>query len=160
MAGSSRKINEMIIPLNRYPHMPYWGTLKEAIVQLNLTYDTGYHTVLVIDENQKLAGLLTQKDIFFKMIPALSAGHNKNEPLTWDHLLDEGTRLRLDLPIKEFMSKPKAFAFLGDGVLKSGHAMLEKNLFFLPVLREDGLVLGVVLMEDVFHEITNEVLNL
>ena len=140
--------------------MPYWGTLKEAVVQLNLTYDTGYQAVLVIDENQKLAGLLTQKDIFFKMVPRLSAGPDQKAPLSWEDLLTEQTRLHLDLPVKEFMSRPKAVAKLTDGVLKSGQVMLENELYFLPVVREDGLVVGVVLMEDVFHEITNAVLNL
>ena len=37
----TKKVKDLIIPLTDYPHMPYWGTLREAIAQLNVAFETG-----------------------------------------------------------------------------------------------------------------------
>ena len=60
---AKKKVKDLIIPLSEYPHMPYWGTLREAIVQLNVAYESNHHAVLVFDEAYKLVGMLFQKDI-------------------------------------------------------------------------------------------------
>jgi CBS-domain-containing membrane protein len=156
---TSKKVKDLIIPISDYPHMPYWGTLKEAIVQLNVAYDTGHHTVLVFDEAYKLVGMLLQKDILRGLEPKFAQHYEEGVPIAWDDLLKSGGEKQLVRPIKEFMSAVTALIDAEDSILKTSHIMLQKDLYLLPVTEEDKLV-GVVRMGDLFHEITNVVLEL
>lgn len=154
-----KNISDLIIPLSEYPHMPYWGTLKEAIVQLNVAYETNHHTVLVFDEAYKLVGILHQKDILRGLEPKFTQHYNSGVPIAWDDLLRSSGEKRLSLSVKEFMSEAKAKLEVNDSILKASHLMLQNDVFLLPVMEENKLI-GVVRMGDLFHEITNAVLNL
>jgi CBS-domain-containing membrane protein len=155
----TKKVKDLVIPLSDYPHMPYWGTLKEAIVQLNVAYETGHHTVLVFDEAYKLVGMLLQKDILRGLEPRFAQHYEEGVPMAWDDLLRSGSEQRLGQPIKAFMSEVTAKLDGEDSILKASHVMLQKDAYLLPVL-EGGKLMGVVRMGDLFHEITNAVLNL
>ena len=156
---TSKKVKDLVIPLSEYPHMPYWATLKEAIVQLNVAYETGHHTVLGFDEAYKLVGMLSQKDILRGLEPKFAQHYEAGVPIAWDDLLKAGSEKRLEGPIKEFMSEVSAKLDAEDSILKASHIMLQKDTFLLPVMEEEKLI-GVVRMGDLFHEITNAVLNL
>jgi CBS-domain-containing membrane protein len=154
-----KKVKDLVIPLSNYPHMPYWGTLTEAIAQLNVAYETGHHTVLVFDEAYKLVGMLLQRDILKGLEPKFAQHHEEGVPVFWDDLLKSGAEKRLARPIKEFMSDVMATIDADDSILMASHVMLVKNTYLLPVLEGERLI-GVVRMGDVFHEITNTVLKL
>jgi len=156
---TSKKVKDLIIPISDYPHIPYWGTLKEAIVQLNVAYDTGHHTVLVFDEAYKLVGMLLQKDILRGLEPKFAQHYEEGVPIAWDDMLKSGSEKRLARPINEFMSEVTALIDAEDSILKASHIMLQKDAYLLPVMEENKLV-GVVRMGDLFHEITNIVLEL
>jgi CBS-domain-containing membrane protein len=155
----TKKIKDLIIPLTDYPHMPYWGTLREAIAQLNVAFETGHHTVLVFDEAYKLMGMLLEKDILRGIVPQFAQHHKEGVPIFWDQLLQSGTEKQLSRPIKEFMSPVTATLDADDNVLKASHIMVDKNAYLLPVMEEDKLI-GVVRMGDLFHQITNAALAL
>lgn len=156
---TSKKVKDLVIPLSDYPHMPYWGSLKEAIVQLNVAYETGHHTVLVFDEAYKLVGMLLQKDILRGLEPKFARHYEEGVPIAWDDLLRSGAEKRLERSVKDFMSDVKARLDAEDSILKASHIMLEEDAYLLPVLDGDKLI-GIVRMGDLFHEITNVVLNL
>ena len=157
--NSTKKIKDLVIPLSEYPHMPYWGTLKEAIVQLNVAYDTVHHTVLVFDEAYKLVGKLLQKDILKGLVPKFARHYEDGVHIAWDELLKAGSEQQLSRPIEEFMSDITARLNATDNILKASHIMLHNNAYLLPVMEGDKLI-GVVRMDDLFHEITNAVLNI
>jgi CBS-domain-containing membrane protein len=159
MEEKRRKLKDIIIPLSDYPHMPYWGTLREAIAQLNVAYETGHHTVLVFDEGYKLVGMLHQKDILQGLVPKFAKHYDEGVPIFWDDLLKAGSEKRLGLQIKEFMSGVKFIAQADDNILKAAHIILQEKSYLLPVMEEEKLI-GVVRMGDLFHEITNAVLQL
>lgn len=154
-----KTLKDFVISLSDYPHMPYWGTLREAVAQLNVAYETGHHTVLVFDEAYKLVGMLFQRDILKGLVPKFAEHYKEGVPIFWDELLSEGSGKRLSTPIQEVMSPAKVVAESGDGVLKGVHLMLQEQLFLLPV-SENGKIVGVARMGDLFHEITNVVLKL
>ena len=155
---TSKKVKDLVIPLSEYPHMPYWASLKEAIVQLNVAYETGHHTVLVFDEAYKLVGMLLQKDILRGLEPKFAQHYEAGVPIAWDDLLKSGSEKRLAKPIKEFMSEVTAKVDAGDSILKVSHIMLQKNTYLLPVTEGEKLI-GVVRMGDLFHEITKRMLE-
>jgi CBS domain-containing protein len=156
---AKKKIKDLVIPLSHYPHMPYWGTLKEAIVQLNVAYETGHHTVLVFDEAYKLVGMLLEKDILKGLEPKFAQHYEEGVPIAWEDLLKSGIEKKLSLPISEYMSEVPAKIDGEDSLLKASHIMLQMDAYLLPVMEGDKLI-GVVRMGDLFHEITSAVLNL
>ncbi|MCD6138857.1 MAG: CBS domain-containing protein [Deltaproteobacteria bacterium] len=156
---AAKNIKHLVIPLTDYPHMPYWGTLREAIVQLNVAYETEHHTVLVFDEAYKLVGMLLQKDILKGLQPKFAQHYQEGIPIFWDDLLKSATQKQLDRSVKEFMSEITATIDVSDSVLKASHIMVDKDIYLLPVMEGDKLI-GVVRMGDLFHEITNAVLKL
>lgn len=154
-----KTLKDFVISLSDYPHMPYWGTLREAVAQLNVAYETGHHTVLVFDEAYHLVGMLSQRDILKGLVPKFADHYEAGVPIFWDDLLSAGSDQRLATPIQKIMSPAKATGDSADSVLKAVHLMLQEQLFLLPV-SETGKIIGVVRMGDLFHEITNVVLKL
>ena len=154
-----KRVKDLVIPLTEYPHMPYWGTLKEAIVQLNVVFETGHSTVLVFDEAYEFVGILLQRDILKGLEPKF-ARHLKEEfPVSWDDLLKSESQKRLTRPVKEFMSGVAATVDAEDSILQASHIMLREDAYLLPVM-EGSKLIGIVRMGDLFHEITNAVLKL
>jgi len=149
----------MVIPLNEYPHMPYWGTLREAIVQFNAAYEIGHYAVLVFDEAYKLVGILLQKDVLKGLEPKFAQHYEDGVPVFWDELLQTGSEKRLSQPVKEVMSEIKVTIDINDSILKASHIMLQEDSDMLPVMAGDKLV-GVLRMDELFHELTRTVLNL
>lgn len=154
----SKKVKDLVIPLSEYPHMPYWASLKEAIVQLNVAYESGHHAVLVFDEAYKLVGMLLQKEILRGLEPKFAQHYEEGVPIAWDDLLKSGSEKRLAQPIKEFMSDVTAKIDAQDSILKVSHIMLQKDAYLLPVIEGEKLI-GVVRMGDLFHEITKIMLE-
>jgi CBS-domain-containing membrane protein len=152
-------VRGLVIPLTDYPHMPYWGTLREAIVQLNVSYETGHHTIMVFNEAYKLVGMLLQNDILRAIEPKFGQGNQESIPISWDDLLNTVSEKRLALPIKEFMSEATVTIDAEESILMASHMMLEEATYLLPVTEGERLI-GVVRMEDLFHEITNAMLKL
>jgi CBS-domain-containing membrane protein len=159
MSHTDKRLKDLLIPLSAYPHMPYWGTLREAIAHLNLAYETGRHTVLVFDESEQAVGLLSQKDILRGIQPELGSDQKTGGPVFWKDLLSSKSRKRLSLPVQEFVSRTSAAGDAGDSLLKAAQALSQEDTDLLPVM-ENGKLIGVVLMEDLFQEITNAVLKL
>ena len=159
MSDTEKRLKDLLIPLSDYPHMPYWGTLREAIAQLNLAYETGHHTVLVFDEAYKLVGMLSQKDIIRGLVPKFAEHYEEGVPVFWDDLLTSGSQKRLALPIEQFMSRVKAMGDAEDSILKAAHVLLQENTYLLPIM-ENGKLTGVVRMGDLFQEVSNAVLKL
>ena len=154
-----KKIKDMVIPLSEYPHIPYWGTLREAIVQFNAAYEIGHHAVLVFDEAYKLVGMLLQKDVLKGLEPKFAQHYEDGVPIFWDELLQTGSEKRLARPVKEFMSEVKSTIDIDDSILKASHIMLQEDNDLLPVMEGDKLI-GVLQMDELFHDLTSTVLNL
>jgi CBS domain-containing protein len=182
----TKKVKDLVIPLNEYPHMLYSGTLREAIEKLNVAFETGHHTVLVFDEAQNLVGMLSEKDILKGLEPKFAQQYQKGIPMFWDELLqsESGSEKRLARPVKEFMKKEtrvtidaehsvfkvwdatevgwpfKTVAIdAQDSILKASHIMLQEGVYVLPVMEGDKMI-GVVRMGDLFYHISRKVLNL
>ena len=156
---TKRKVKDLVIPLSEYPHMPYWATLREAIAQLNVAFETGHHTVLVFDEAYKLVGMLLQKDILRGLEPKFAEHYDDGVPIMWDALLETGSEERLAQPIKDFMSRAEVTVDPEDNILKASHIMLHEEAYLLPVMEGESLI-GVVRMGDLFHHITSAVLKM
>ena len=154
-----KRVGDVTVPLSECPHMPYWGTLKEAIVLLNVAHGTSHNTVLVFDEAYKLVGLLSQMGIL-KGLDTSLGGKKKKEPLfSWDTLLGENNEKQLSRTVKDFMAKVKVTVDVSDGIFKATQIMLKKDILLLPVMDRERVV-GVARIGDLFHQISNAILKL
>lgn len=153
-----KRLRDLVIPITEYPHMPYWATLEEAVVQLNLAYKTGHHNILVFDEFYRLIGLLHQGDILRGIRPEFVELCPPDVQIQWEDLMSSAIPKQLKKPIKEFMSPFDVIIDIEDHILKVAHLMLQHNIYILPV-KESEKVVGVVRMHEIFHEITAFVLE-
>ncbi len=153
-----KRLKDIVLPLSNCPQMPYWGPLKEAVVQLNLAHEKGHSAVLVFDEAYNLVGMLSGKDILKALDGRFAKDYGEGMPILWEGLLESGSEERLAQPIKEFMSEAKVTVDTEDSVLTAAHIMLSNKTCLLPVMEGDRLI-GVVRMGDLFHSITNALLK-
>ena len=70
-----RQVREVMIPLQDYPHIPYWFTLRQAVALVResaLKYAGVFEprTVLVFNEKYQIVGILTLRDILKGLEPA------------------------------------------------------------------------------------------
>jgi len=157
MAMSEKKLKDLVIPLSQYPHMPYWASLKEAVVQLTLAQKDmapgeRRRTVLVFDEAYRLKGILTQRNILKGIEPRFSESLAEGYKVDWKDLFNQPSQEQLAKPISEFMSPVRATVKSGDSLLAASHVMISEGLGLLPVM--DGeKVAGVVRLQDVFFEL-------
>ncbi len=157
--GEGKKLKDIVIPLNDYPHMPYWATLEEAVVLLNFTYDTGHNTLLVFDESYRLLGMLNQRKILTGIQPRFAKSSPGRITIEWEELIASSIPQQLKKPIKDFMSPINTIVDVEDHILKVAHLMLNKSGINLLPVKESEKVIGVVRMHDVFHEITGFILK-
>jgi len=163
MANSEKQLKDLVIPLSRYPHMPYWATLKEAVVQLTLAQkdlplDERRRTVLVFDEAYRLKGILTQRNILRGIEPRFSEKLAEGYHLDWQDLVNKPSQEQLAKPISDFMSPLQATVKSDGGLLQASHIMISQGLGLLPVM--DGeKVAGVVRLQDVFMELGLSILG-
>lgn len=162
-AKAEKKVRDLVVPLADYPHMPYWASLKEAVVQLTLAQqgrgpEEKRRKVLVFDEAYKLQGVLTQRDILAGVEPQFARGLKEGASLVWEGLFSASAQAQAKKPIKEFMSPVGSVVQADDGLLKASHVMVQEKVDLVPVM-EGNKVLGVVRLDDVFHEISKTILS-
>ena len=64
-----RRAGDIMIPLDKYPHIPYWFTMRQALAEMEHTeFDIGGRkslprVVLVFDEEYNLLGIVRRRDI-------------------------------------------------------------------------------------------------
>ena len=170
------RVEDIMIPLERYPHIPYWFTLRQAVVEMQKSKleSEGQaslpRVVLVFDEAYQLLGATRRRDIMRGLEPPflvsrqrqigkrllnMEVDHNLSE-FSFDKLV-KGIRERAETPIAEVMQPIVATIDHDDHLMKAVSEMVEYNLSFLPVLKE-GKVVGVVRTIGVFSELAKIIL--
>lgn len=167
---------DIMIPLDQYPHIPYWFTLRQAIAEMEKSTleiegrQSLPRALLVFDEKYSLLGIVRRRDILSGLEPsfmhATPVPQRRKlfdvdiDPNLIDLLSDFGVqaiREHAKRPVSEVMSPIEGTAKVGDHMGKIIYTMLQKDLNLLPVLKE-GSVVGVVRSVDVFREIAKLVL--
>jgi len=162
---------DVMVPLNSYPHIPYWFTLRQAIVEMeNGELETAGRKslprfVLVFDEQYQLMGSLRRRDVFRGLEPDFlektTAGIMTDPKSDFSELsrVDDvdGLRLRAERPVSEVMQPIKAIVNHYDSLMQVVNLMVHHDTSIVPVMKVDSIV-GVVRSVDVFREIAKLVL--
>jgi len=166
-----KRAGDIMIPLDEYPHLPYWFTLRQATAEfekseVEIEGRTSLpRVVLIFDEKYQLMGMARRRDIMRGLEPEfllsrpiesrktlfdVKVDPNLSE-LSYDKLL-QGIRRQAERPISDVMRPIVATVDFEDHLVKVIYEMVDRSVSVLPVLKE-GKVVGVVRSVDVFHEI-------
>lgn len=173
------KIKDRMIPIENYPTVSPNATLREAALSLRTSFceldsgmctEAGPRTVLVVDEKDKLIGILDFNSFLETMIPEIAGGLSAKLSALGISIafaqadaaaLDEsriGFRARViknaETKVRDIMLKIRgtidADAHLLDGLKK----MYRKKITVLPVYEGDKLV-GVLRDADLYLAVTD-----
>ena len=163
-----KKAKNLMIPLEDYPHIPYWFTLRqamaivrEAAIKFEGTFEP--RAVLVFDEKYQLMGILTLRDIIQGLEPKFLQETNliKMDPsltvLLGDFCGPKMTE-QSQKPVSEVMSPIKVTVNADDPIIKALYLMFKENVGLLPVM-QGGRVAGMLRLSDLFAEISKLVLG-
>ena len=162
-----------MIPLDKYPHIPYWFTLQQALAEFDKTI-LGIHgrqslprALLVFDEKYRLPGSIRRRDILRGLEPKfLKTMAVPSRRLLFDieadpNLVDFSTgkvgaaiKEQSELPVSEVMVPIVTTVNFDDHLAKVVYKLVTHDLSMLPVL-QDSKVVGAVRSVDALHEIAN-----
>jgi CBS domain-containing protein len=163
-----KKIKDLMIPLEDYPHIPYWFTLRQAMAivrEAAIKFEGSFEprAVLVFDEKYQLMGMLTLRDIIRGLEPkfAKDSGLIKADPnlaVLMGDMFGPNMKEQSQKPVSEIMSSIKITVNGDDPITKALFLMISENVGMMPVLL-DKKVVGMVRMSDLFKEISDVVLG-
>ncbi len=159
-------IRDLIIPLDRYPHLNENQTLQEAI-KVFMSFRAGheeriqYAKLLVVNGQNQLVGKLSLVDIIHGLAPRLLEatkvdkfeGKDAEYPnlafLYEEKTLAECGKNQL-MPVKSVM-QPIKFSLPADThILKALVMMSHRNNFNVPVTDNESII-GILRLEEIFH---------
>ena len=166
--SNTKRVKELMIPLEDYPHIPYWFTLRQAMAivrEAAIKFEGSFEprAVLVFDEKYQLMGMLTLRDIIKGLEPrfmhetALVKG-DPNLTVLMGDLFGPGMREASQKPVSEVMSPIKVSVQGSDPIAKALFLMIKEGVGVMPVI-QDSKVAGMVRLSDLFKEISDMVLG-
>ena len=168
-----KRAGDLMIPLDEYPHIPYWFTLRQTVAELENTVlehrgrKSLPRVVLVFDEKYQLMGVARRRDILRGLEPEFLTAKSlevrkemfdiKVDPnlseLSYEKLLDD-IRKQAKRAVSEIMQPIVASVDFEDHMIKVIYEMVEHNLSLVPVMQENKVV-GVVRSVDLIHEVAS-----
>jgi CBS domain-containing protein len=154
-------VKDLMIPLEDYPHVPYWFTLNQAVIMVReaaIKFEGSFEprAVLVFDEKYGLLGILTLKDIV-RGLEGDILGGPEGAALSWKDLVGPELQRQAQKQVSEVMSPFKVTVDSSDSLVKALSLMLQEGVERIPVLEGDK-VTGLIRLADLFKEISGALL--
>ena len=166
--SNTKRVKELMIPLEDYPHIPYWFTLRQAMAivrEAAIKFEGSFEprAVLVFDEKYQLMGMLTLRDIIKGLEPRFMhetalVKADPNLTVLMGDLFGPGMREASQKPVSEVMSPIKVTISGSDSIAKAVFLMIQENVGMVPVV-QDSKVAGMIRLSDLFTEISKLVLG-
>lgn len=166
--SDTKSVRELMIPLEDYPHIPYWFTIRQAMAivrEAAIKFEGSFEprAVLVFDEKYQLMGMLTLRDIIKGLEPRFMhetalVKADPNLTVLMGDLFGPGMREASQKPVSEVMSPIKVTIAGDDPIAKAVFVMIQENVGAMPVI-QDSKVAGMIRLSDLFTEISNLVLG-
>jgi CBS domain-containing protein len=166
--ANDRKVKDLMIPLEDYPHIPSWFTLRqamaiirEAAVKCEGAFEP--RAMLVFDDKYQLTGILTIRDIVTSLEPRFLqetslAELNPNPTDSRGDFIVSNMKEHSQRLVSEVMSPIKATMDGNAPIFEPLHLMIKENVGLMPVIRA-GKVAGMIRFSDLFNEIVKVVLG-
>jgi CBS domain-containing protein len=162
---------DLMIPLDQYPHIPYWFTLRQAIAEIEMAVleidgrSSLPRALLVFDEKYELVGIVRRRDILAGLEPTfLQIKKSDSQTKLFDIEIDpnlvdlssatDTMKAQAEKSVSEVMRPIEDTCDIDEVVAKIIYKMVAHDLSLLPVLN-DQKVVGVVRSVDVFNRIAS-----
>ena len=166
--ANPQKVKDLMIPLEDYPHIPHWFTLRqamaiirEAAVKCEGAFEP--RAMLVFDDKYQLMGILTIRNIITGLEPRFLQETSLGEmdpnltvlpgDILGPNLKEHSLRL-----VSEVMSPIKATVDGNAPIFKPLYLMIKENVGLMPVIQA-GKVAGMIRFSDLFNEVAKLVLS-
>lgn len=166
--SNDKRVKDLMIPLEDYPHIPYWFTLRQAMAivrEAAIKFEGSFEprAVLVFDEKYQLMGILTLRDIIKGLEPNFLKETSlvKMDPsltVLLGDLLGPQMKEHSQRPVSEVMSPIQATVDGNAPIAKALYLMIKENVGLMPVI-QDSKVTGMIRLSDLFNEVATLVLG-
>lgn len=154
------KAKDLMIPIQDYLRPE--NTLKEAVNLLKTAKRgeerVGVKGLPVLDENGKLVGMLSMRDILKAVFPFYLSMMDLGE-FTWDGMVESIAKKSSNRKVSELMSKVVISVDEQASLMECVDHMIKHNIKRLPVIEASGKVVGMIYERDVFFAITKAMLE-
>jgi len=166
--SKQRRVKDLMIPLEDYPHIPYWFTLRQAMAivrEAAIKFEGSFEprAILIFDEKYQLMGMLTLRDIIRGLEPRFLQETDliKMDPsltILAGDLFGPGMKQASQKPVSDVMTTIRVTVNDEDSLVKALFLMIKENVGLMPVLH-DNKVVGMIRLSDLFQEVSEVVLG-
>jgi CBS domain-containing protein len=132
-------------------------TLKEA-AQILVSHNIS--GAPLVDRQGKLIGIVSEKDIFKKLYPDYKEFYQSPEFFVDFEELEKRVKEVSSLKIKEIASKEVITVRSQTPIMRVGAIMLARGIHRLPVVNDQGKLVGIVSRRDIFKNIFKKYLKI
>lgn len=130
--------------------IPHTATYYEAA---KILHDHNISGAPIVDENNKLIGMITEKDLFKVLYPFYKS-YYENPELYADAEDRENKASEIkDDSIEKFFSHDINTVTPETLIMKAGALLIAKGIHRMPVVDEDGKIAGIISRGDIFREV-------
>ena len=171
-----RNVLNVMIPIADYTTLSGETSVGDAILELRKTFEskvsstsimeTGHRSVLVVDKNKKVQGVLAIADLLKMIMPAYLSAPKPSmadtiqySPMFWKGMFDTEIEQKATLKIKDIMS-PAPFIIDGNSSLMEAAYLMVKNQDRRLVVASSGDSVGIIREQDLFFEMERVMVSL
>ena len=169
-----RSVTDIMIPIERYTCVQATSTVREGIealrksaenfVSSGLIMESGHRAVLVFD-GEELVGVLTMRNLIQALLPShLLDGTGslldctKYSPLFWSGFFSARVPALETREVREIMNPRAPVVHCTANLMEVAHLLCEENRRRVAV-EKDGRIIGVVREQELFHELSRQMLD-
>lgn len=165
---------DIMIPLDKYPHIPYWFTVRQAIVEIQHSVlevngkKSLARAILVFDEEYKLLGMVRRRDILKGLEPERFFGKHAHYSKHLFEIEPDANLLEMsyeqiqntineqaEIKVSNIMVPTEHTVEIDDHLLKIIYEINHNNYSMIPVLKKD-VVVGVIRTVEIINEIAKQ----
>ncbi len=163
-----KRVMGVMVPFQEYTTVNENATIKEAVAKLKESFisrlstsrimETGHRSVLVLDDNEKVIGVLTIIGLLQAVMPAYlsapkpsTANEIEYSPMFWQGMFTRTLHQLEDSKVSDIMS-PTPKTIDGQASLMEAAYTMIKNRVRRLLVTHEGEVIGVIREQDLFFE--------
>lgn len=150
------KVRDVMEPLHNWltPEM----TVLQAIQVMKRTkrgHGLSVNGIAVLDNEMRIVGIVSTKDILRMIIPAyMYLDSMSDDESGWEAMRADRTEKAKSIKVRDIMTEDVRTIGLNDSIMRCADIMLVEQLRRLPVVGQDGKVLGIIYLRDVYNTVT------
>jgi CBS domain-containing protein len=159
-SGGTMKAKDLMIPLHGYLRLD--DSVKKAVRLLRSTRrnDTikGVKGLPVLDEDGRMLGIVSMGDLLNVVFPKYLAYMDLGE-FTWDGMVEDLAKKIGDRKVSDVMTEKVITVRVDSSLMECIDHMIKNNVKRLPVIGDNGQVVGILYERDVFYAVTSAMLD-